>query len=52
MSIGNLSWRWPWLPILALVLALAFGLLAYYMARRRKPDQEPGARVWTCFDRP
>ena len=47
MSIGNLSWRWPWLPVLALALALALGLLAYRMARRGKPDQEPGARIWT-----
>ena len=47
MSIGNLSWRWPWLPVLALALALALGLLAHRMARRGKPDQEPGARIWT-----
>ena len=46
MSIGNLSWRWPWLPVLALVLALAFGLLAYRKARRGK-DKEPIAQVWT-----
>ena len=46
MSIGNLSWRWPWLPVLALVLALAFGLLAYRKDRRDK-DKEPIARVWT-----
>ena len=47
MSIGNLSWRWPWLPVLALFLALAFGLLASRAARRRKLDQERGARIWT-----
>ena len=47
MSIGNLFWRWPWLPVLALVLSLVFGLLVYHMAHRRKPNQETGARVWT-----
>ncbi|PXY82156.1 vWA domain-containing protein [Bifidobacterium asteroides] len=47
MSIGNLFWRWPWLPVLALVLSLVFGLLVCHMAHRRKPNQETGARVWT-----
>ena len=46
MSIGNLFWRWPWLPVLALALALVFSLLVR-MAHRRKPNQQTGARIWT-----
>ena len=46
MSIGNLFWRWPWLPVLALALALVFDLLVR-LGHRRKPNQQTGARIWT-----